>query len=141
MDMIEPRIVYRGVTRCIGQTLSMSVVQNRTAELWPVFAQCISDIKSDQYRSDLFTSLSISILTYSIPIKCLTMALVKVSNEQDTPNGMLSFVIEEGLWRFDYKGPSNDPSIYQYIYSRWMPNSIYRLDDRPHLRYQSCLQE
>ena len=49
------------------------------------------------------------------------------------PQGMESFVLEGGLYAvFDYKGSSTDMSIYQYIFSEWIPNSAYTVDDRPH---------
>jgi len=33
---------------------------------------------------------------------------------------------------FDYKGSSNDPGIFQYIFGTWLPGSEYDIDDRPH---------
>lgn len=135
MDMIEPRIVHRGITRCVGQSLSMSVVQNRTAELWRQFSPRVHQILNRMDADRI--SLQVYPTNYFNEFDPHQMfekwALVEVSNEQDIPSGMQPFVIEEGQYAvFDYKGPSNDPSIFQYIYSRWIPNSIYRLDDRPH---------
>ena len=49
------------------------------------------------------------------------------------PAGMKSFLLEGGLYAvFDYKGSSADPSIFQNIFSQWIPSSPYRVDDRPH---------
>jgi AraC family transcriptional regulator len=43
------------------------------------------------------------------------------------------FTLKGGLYAvFDYKGPSDDKSIFQYIYSTWVPKSKYKLDNRPH---------
>jgi AraC family transcriptional regulator len=33
---------------------------------------------------------------------------------------------------FDYQGLSNDNSIFQYIYRKWLPNSNYKLENRSH---------
>ena len=133
--MIEPRIVHRGVTRCVGQTLSMSILQNRTAELWRQFSPKVHHI-SNRINADRISLQVYPTSYFNVfdPHQIFEKwALVEVSNELDIPSGMQSFVIEEGLYAvFDYKGPSNDPSIFQHIYSRWIPNSIYRLDDRPH---------
>lgn len=42
-------------------------------------------------------------------------------------------MLPKGLYPvFDYTGNSADPSIFQYIYGDWIPNSEYELDDRPH---------
>jgi AraC family transcriptional regulator len=47
--------------------------------------------------------------------------------------GLGTFILEKGVYAvFDYKGMSSDPSIFQYIYTDWLPKSKYLLDDRPH---------
>ncbi len=49
------------------------------------------------------------------------------------PNEMETFLLEGGLYAvFEYKGSSNDPSIFQYIFGTWLPGSNYLLDNRPH---------
>jgi AraC family transcriptional regulator len=46
---------------------------------------------------------------------------------------METFVLSGGEYAvFDYKGSSNDSSIFQYIFMNWLPNSGYNLDNRPH---------
>jgi AraC family transcriptional regulator len=46
---------------------------------------------------------------------------------------MAIFTLAGGLYAvFDYKGSSNDYSIFQYIFGTWIPDSNYLLDDRPH---------
>jgi AraC family transcriptional regulator len=46
---------------------------------------------------------------------------------------METFTLTGGLYAvFDYKGSSNDPGIFQYIFGIWIPESNYLLDDRPH---------
>ena len=46
---------------------------------------------------------------------------------------METFSLAGGLYAvFDYKGSSNDPSIFQFIFGTWLPSSDYVLDDRPH---------
>ena len=60
-------------------------------------------------------------------------AAVEVSDLENVPADMESLVLEGGLYAvFDYKGSSNDPSIFQFIYGVWLPGSEYILDDRPH---------
>ena len=55
-------------------------------------------------------------------------------NDYDqVPEGMKTFILEGGLYAvFDYKGSSADPSIFQYIFSQWIPQSNYSVDNRPH---------
>jgi len=46
---------------------------------------------------------------------------------------MKSFDIEEGLYAvFKFKGLSTDSKLFEYIFSKWIPKSIYAIDDRPH---------
>jgi len=42
-------------------------------------------------------------------------------------------VLPEGKYAvFTYRGLSSDTSVYQYIFSKWLMNSDWILDDRPH---------
>jgi AraC family transcriptional regulator len=60
-------------------------------------------------------------------------ATVEVTNFESVPTEMETFSLAGGLYAvFDYKGSSNDPSIFQYIFGTWLPSSEYLLDDRPH---------
>ena len=70
-------------------------------------------------------------------------ATVEVTHYDHVPPDMESFDLIGGLYAvFEYKGPSGDPSIFQYIFDIWLPASDYDLDNRPHFevlgeRYQS----
>ncbi|MEM8846640.1 MAG: GyrI-like domain-containing protein, partial [Bacteroidota bacterium] len=60
-------------------------------------------------------------------------ATVEVEDFNHIPKGIKAFELEGGLYAiFDYKGLSSDNSIFQYIYTEWLPKSNYILDDRPH---------
>ena len=60
-------------------------------------------------------------------------AAVAVEDIEDQPKDMQSFLLEGGLYAvFEYKGSSADNSIFQYIYSQWLPQSEYEIDNRPH---------
>lgn len=60
-------------------------------------------------------------------------AAVEVSSLETIPDGMASFILPAGLYAvFEYKGSSADHSIFQYIFSEWLPQSAYLVDDRPH---------
>ena len=49
------------------------------------------------------------------------------------PDGMDTLIIPDGQYAvFDYKGLSTNPAIFQYIFSKWLPQSGYLLNDRPH---------
>jgi AraC family transcriptional regulator len=60
-------------------------------------------------------------------------AAVEVSDFDNVPSGMETFVLPGGLYAvFDYKGLNTDKAIFQYIFGTWLPNSEYILDHRPH---------
>ena len=60
-------------------------------------------------------------------------ASVEVTDFNNVPGDMETFILAGGLYAvFDYKGSSNDPSIFQYIFGTWLPGSGYALDGRPH---------
>lgn len=52
---------------------------------------------------------------------------------EDFPEEMKILVIPAGKYVvFEYKGLSNNPEVFQYIFGDWLPNSGYQLDNRPH---------
>lgn len=57
---------------------------------------------------------------------------VEVSNIEEIPIGMESFILEAGMYAvFSYKGSIEDFSkSRQYIFQDWLPNSKYKLDSR-----------
>jgi len=119
----------------VGKRMKMSLSNNKTSVLWKSFMSQLKEIKN---RS---TSELISMQVYD-PFyhthfdpdrEFEKWAATEVSNLKNLPNGFESFILNEGLYAvFYYKGASSDTSIYHYIYSSWIPNSRYLLDNRPH---------
>lgn len=59
-------------------------------------------------------------------------AAVEVSDLVNIPENMDTFILESGLYAvFDYKG-SDANSFFTHIFTVWLPDSGYQLDDRPH---------
>ncbi len=60
-------------------------------------------------------------------------AVVEVSTLEEMPTGMKSIILTGGEYAvFTIKGADSTPSTFQYIFTQWLPNSIYILDNRPH---------
>lgn len=61
-------------------------------------------------------------------------AAIEVTNFDVVPAEMETLVIPGGWYAvFDYKGDGNDaPAFFESIFSDWIPNSAYVVDDRPH---------
>lgn len=133
--MIKPRIEYLQTKQLVGKRQIMSVVNNKTVELWEGFLSERSLIKHSLtedlismqvYEPSYFQS-------FNPQAEFEKWATVEVSTLEELPSKMEAFILEEGLYAvFDYKGSSLDSRIFQYIYSDWLPNSEYQLDNRPH---------
>lgn len=113
----------------------MSLVNNKTGQLWGQFAPRIKEIQNR------VTTDKISMQVYPPryyeqfnPNKeFVKWAAVEVTNFESIPEGIQSFILQEGLYAvFEFKGSSVDTSIFQYIFSEWLPNTEYTVDERPH---------
>jgi AraC family transcriptional regulator len=133
--MIQPVIKNIPAKKLIGFQKSMSLVNFNIAELWQAFGPRRVEIKNNVnteivslavYPSDYFVSFSPS-------RNFQRWALVEVTDFNFIPDQMESFDLPSGLYAvFHYQGLNTDSSIFQYIYNVWLPQSEYRLDDRPH---------
>ncbi len=132
---MTPRIESLKEKKLIGKRLTMSLANNRTGELWQKFMPNRREI-SNNITNDLI-SMQVYKPTYFADFKPTNefekWATVEVTNIESVPTEMETFLLAGGLYAvFDYKGSSNDPSIFQYIFGTWLPSSEYILDDRPH---------
>jgi AraC family transcriptional regulator len=132
---MEPKIKVLSEKKLVGKQIKMSLVNNKTAELWrslmprrkEVTNSLTTDLLSLQvYKTSYFKN-------FSPTTEFKKWALIEVSDFDKVPNNMETFVLEAGQYAvFIYKGSSADKSIFQYIYTEWLPNSEYTIDNRPH---------
>ncbi|WP_431124862.1 GyrI-like domain-containing protein [Flagellimonas flava] len=132
---MEPQINVLKEKQLVGMHTSMSLVHNKTFELWGKFRSRIHEIEN-RLSSD-FISMQVYDPSYfanfSPTNNFVKWASVEVADHENIPDGMDSFTLKSGLYAvFHYKGSSADTSIFQYIFTVWLPNSKYLLDDRPH---------
>lgn len=130
---MKPKIVQLEEKLLVGISMEMSVIENKTATLWKTFRSAkykipftASDeyISLQQYPKDYFVNFNPS-------RSFVKWAGVEVTQLAEIPSALATLVITGGLYAvFHRKG--TDPSIFQYIYEQWIPNSEYELDDRPH---------
>ncbi|MEM9647091.1 MAG: GyrI-like domain-containing protein [Bacteroidota bacterium] len=132
---MPPEIKLLREKKLIGMCLEMSLANNRTFELWNSFGPSIKEIQNRR-NQDL-----ISLQVYDAdhfkrfnPAKVFVKwALAEVEHYDTIPEGMQVFDLTGGRYAvFHYKGSSADKSIFQYIFTEWLPNSSYQLDNRPH---------
>jgi AraC family transcriptional regulator len=122
--------------KLVGKRLSMTFAENKTAELWRGFMPRRSEIQN-AVGSTLF-SLQVYenvrfFADFALNAPFEKWALMEVTDFEQIPVGMKSFVLANGLYAvFPYKGNPNNPQVFYDIFEKWLPNSRYELDNRPH---------
>lgn len=132
---MTPEIIQIKAKVLVGMKLEMDLMDNKTELLWQRFSPRMKNIP-----------YSIPELKYSLQIypddyfkqfkpdmRFVKWAAVEVFKTDGIPAEMEVLTLEAGLYAvFHYKGSGKDHSIFQYIYSQWVPNSKFTLDNRPH---------
>jgi len=132
---MNPRIEELEEKMLIGYNIKMTLSNNKTGQLWGQFAPRIKEIQNrtseDKISMQMYPPLYYKQFNPNTEFE--KWATVEVKDFEHIPNGMKSYTLEKGLYAvFDYKGSSTDSSIFEYIFSKWLPNSNYEVDDRPH---------
>jgi len=131
--MWQPKIVSSQEKKLVGKQLRMSLANNRTSELWRSFMPERGKIQNKVSAEMISMRVYDETLRNDPNQQFDKWAAVEVSNFEQVPEGMESFVLKEGLYAvFDYKGLNTDNRVFIYIFTEWLPNSSYKLDDRPH---------
>jgi AraC family transcriptional regulator len=133
---MKPRIENSGEKKLIGHQLTMSFINNRTLELWQDFMPRRKMIThctgADLYSVEIYASGFFKNFNPNATFR--KWAAVAVTDFHSIPEGMETLVIPAGQYAvFLYKGPASKGSeFYQNIFTVWLPQSGYRLDNRPH---------
>ena len=132
---MQPRIETINDKKLIGQRLKMSFADYRISELWGRFGSKRKEVTN--ILNDDLISLVVYQPTHFIDFKPTNeferWATVEVANYNYVPPEMETFDLQGGLYAiFNYKGLNTDNSIFQYILGTWLPNSDFKLDNRPH---------
>lgn len=113
----------------------MSLANNKTGELWKSFMPKRSEI-TNRVTNDLISMQVYKpthFTNFMLTNEFEKWAAVEVTDFDNVPEGMETFTLRGGLYAvFHYIGSSNDPGIFEYIFSTWLPHSGYDLDNRPH---------
>lgn len=134
---MTPRIEHSKEKRLIGKHLTMSMAQNRTAELWRSFMPLRNSIPN-AIGADLISMqvypAAYSFTNFNPAVTFDKWAAVEVSSFNELPDGMETFTLPAGQYAvFIYKGnPIHAAPFFQYIFGTWLPASEYELDKRPH---------
>lgn len=132
---MQPTIKSITVKKLIGQRITTSLANNKTGELWKSFMPRRHEIKNT-VGTDLFSLQTYDanyFKAFNPTLSFEKWALLEVSDTNTIPEDMEPFILPGGLYAvFFYKGLNTDISIFNYIFSEWLPKSEYNLDQRPH---------
>lgn len=130
--MLQPRITELQPKSLAGKHVRMSLANNKTGLLWQSFMQqrkqlaAMNDLlySLQLYKTDYFTAFD--------PANEFTKwALAEVNDTNNLPEGFEPFYLPGGLYAvFNHTGSGTE--IFQQIFTQWLPQSGYVLDDRPH---------
>lgn len=107
---------------------TMSFANDLTSELWRNFmprkneiTHCINLISMQKYPESF---------DFNPNVMFKKWAAAEVSEFSEIPQGMDEIIVPEGLYAvFHYKGLNMDSRIFQYIFTQWLPQSQYLLDN------------
>jgi AraC family transcriptional regulator len=123
--------------KLVGQHLPMSLLEDRTKELWQGFMPRRKEIEnpvSEDLISMQVYDGQLSVSDFNHSTQFTKWALVEVKDYTKIPEGMEAYILSGGLYAvFVHKGlPSAFPRTTQYIFGEWLPQSDYEVDDREH---------
>ena len=130
---MNPTIKIFPTTKFIGKNLSFTYADYRAFELWSSFMPKRKEIQN-VIGSELYNiQINPKDFDFQPNTPFVKWAAVEVTSFDFIPDEMKTLEIEEGLYAvFSYKGDqSNVASFFNSIYTEWLPNSGYQLDNRP----------
>lgn len=132
---MTPRVLKLEEKRLIGLNMKMSLIENKTGFLWRQFAPRINKIlnRTSENKISMQVYPPMYFKQFHPNKEFEKWATVEVQDFKNIPEGMKSFIIKEGLYAvFQHKGSSTDNKVFEYIFSEWVPKSMFEIDDRPH---------
>lgn len=130
---MTPRIVHLTERKLVGMRVSMSFADNKTGLLWQRFMPKRREITNNISGDLISMQIYPPAFDFNPSTQFEKWAVVEVTDFNHVPEPLETFVLSAGTYAvFDYKGSGNDTRIFQYIFTEWLPQSEYMLDNRPH---------
>jgi AraC family transcriptional regulator len=122
--------------KLIGFATLTSLADDKTPLIWRQLMPRLKEVKN-AVNTDLFSVQVYEFNSFQnfTPHTTFTKyALVEVKNYDLVPDQFIKFEIPQGQYAvFLHKGTSADfYHTSQFIFGKWLPNSQFQLDDRPH---------
>ncbi|MEO9893636.1 GyrI-like domain-containing protein [Aurantibacter sp.] len=134
---MEARIEELHEKLLIGKSIIMSLMNNKTHQLWNSFMK-ERNLVSNTIGTDLYSIQTYDESDYFQNFNPRTeftkWATVEVKSIDNIPKGFNKFILKKGLYAvFTHRGSASEFSnTSQYIFEEWLPKSAYILDNRPH---------
>src|SRR5688572_1457470 len=126
------RIEMLSEKKLVGQRLTMSLVANKTSELWQGFMrhrdEIVSTLGTDLYSVQIYDRQYFQKFDPANHFE--KWATIEVSDFKDLSRQMETLLLPAGLYAvFLHKGPASaGAKTFQYIFQEWLPNADYALD-------------
>ena len=133
---MEHRIEDFTQKKVIGKRITMSLADNKTGELWRDFMTnrrlIHNQLGADLYSIQVYSPSHFD--EYNSARQFEKWAAAEVADFNAIPAGMAALTIESGLYAvFLHKGAaSTGPKSFNYIFTEWLPDSRFVVDNRPH---------
>ncbi|MCG6194575.1 GyrI-like domain-containing protein [Leptospira sp. FAT2] len=120
----------------VGNRMTMSLLENKTGELWRNFMprkrEITNSVATELYSMQIYDASYFQ--NFNPGTSFEKWATIEVDDFNSVPSEMETTILPGGLYAvFLHKGSSNEgPKVFQYIFGTWLPNSEYVLDHRPH---------
>lgn len=133
MNIPAPRIVEIEPKKLVGKHMITSFAKDNTRQLWQSFMpdqnKIINKVSQDLFSLQVYPEGYFNAFNPTTSFE--KWALVEVEDHDAIPENMEAFSLSGGQYAvFNHVGM--DTSIFNYIYSIWIPASNYLLDNRSH---------
>jgi len=137
----HPKIITIENKKLVGHSIQMSLEQDKTVALFSRFMpqrkHILNAINNNVFEVLLYKNNDLKNFN---PSNTFTKwAAVEVTSYDNVPKGMRTFDLESSLYAaFTYKGLAKDfGKFIHYIFTYYLPQSVYALDNRPHFNVLS----
>ena len=130
---MNPKIIIAKERKLIGMRLEMSLVENKTVDLFRGFMPRKKEITTN-VSNEVIALQHFNFETFTPQTKFEKWACVEVSDFKGIPNNMERLVLEAGKYAvFIHHGTSEafENSMKNFLFE-WLPSTEYKIDSRPH---------
>lgn len=134
-NSMQPEFEQITAKKLVGISQEMSLIHNLTHQLFSAFMPRRKEIPNA--LNSFVYALQVYPKTYFMKFepsrRFKKYALIEVADYEEVPEQMEQFTLPEGGYAvFTQRGKDAGFEVFDYIFTKWLPNSEYILDDRPH---------